>query len=471
MVGYERETLERLPLAESAYRLLDYVTAEDFLNEVYDNHRGRSYTKLIDFPLLVHLVADALLEHQGSGHKSFRKASEQGVLTTSLKAAYGKLSRVPLGLSQGLLARGSQRLQDVCPAVPSVVLPNSVKDMTVLIMDGKKIKHVAHRLKVLRQVRGHVLAAKIAVALNMSTGLVVAMSAHHDGEAGDAPLVPELLAQTRARTSGPRLWVEDALYCDLNQPRLVREGGDHYLIRYNPKVSFHQDLARPARAGVDERGRPYQEEWGWLGKENDARRQYVRRITLERPDEESVILVTDLVGGECYPALDLLFVYLHRWGIERVFQRITEVFHLRSLIGSTPQAGVFQAAFCLLLYNVIMVLRAYISRAQERAPETISTENLFYDVHRDLVALHEVLSVPEIVKLFDERLPTRQLRRRLGTLLTSQWSMCWLKAPAKNRKPPAAKQTYYLRGGHTSVYRLLQKAKNHQAKAPQAEPK
>jgi hypothetical protein len=458
MVGYERQTLERLPLAEACYRLLDYVTAENFLNEVYAKHRGRSYQRIIEFPLLVQLVADALLEHQGSGHKSFRKASEQGLLTTSLKAVYGKLARVPLGLSQGLLAHGSQRLQELCPPVAAVVLPNSLQDLTVLIVDGKKIKHVARRLKELRRVRGQVLAAKIAVALNMRTGLVVAMSAHADGEVSDAPLVPALLAQTRARTQGPRLWVEDRLYCDLNQPRLARADGDHYLIRYNAKVSFHQDLARPARSGSDEQGRPYREEWGWLGKPNDARRQYVRRITLERGDEEAVILVTDLLEEERYPAVDLLGVYLQRWGIERVFQRITEVFHLRSLIGSTPEAGVFQAAFCLLLYNVITVLRAYISAAQERAPETISTENLFYDVHRDLVALHEVLSVPEIVRLFDERLPTPQLRRRLGTLLAGQWSQCWLKAPAQKRKPPAPKQTYYLKGGHNSVYRLLKRS-------------
>lgn len=110
MVGYEQETLERLPLAESAYRLLDYVTDAGFLDDVYAKHRGRSYSKLIDFPLLVHLVADALLEHQGSGHKSFKKASEQGVLTTSLKAAYGKLARTswfeprPVGPGQPALA-------------------------------------------------------------------------------------------------------------------------------------------------------------------------------------------------------------------------------------------------------------------------------------------------------------------------------------------------------------------------------
>ncbi len=457
MFGYERETLTRLPLAEAAYRLLDYVTHEEVLNGVFEQYRGSSYTKIIDFPLLVHLIADALLEHQGSGHKSFAKARETGVLEASLKAVYGKLARVPLGLSQGLLLEGSQRLQEVCPSVPCVDLPECLKGMTVLILDGKKIKHVAHRLKILRTVRGHVLAAKVAVALNMGTGLVVAMSANPDGEVSDAPLVPDVLAQVRARTSGPRLWVEDRQFCDLNQPRLVRAGDDHYLIRYNAKVGFHRHLAKPLRRGKDAAGRPYQEEWGWLGSAKDPRRQSVRRLTLYRPDDEDVILVTDLVDADRYPAADLLDVYLHRWGIEKVFQRITEVFHLQTLIGSTPQAGVFQTAFCLLLYNVIMVMRAYISEAQKHPPESISTENLFYDVQRDLVALHEVLSVPEIVKLFTERLPGRELRRHLGVLLATPWSNCWRKAPPKKPKL-SEEQKHYLKGGHTSVYRLLQKA-------------
>jgi len=136
VLGYERETLARLPLAEAAYRLLDYVTHEDILNGVFEQYRGGSYTKIIDFPLFVHLIADALVEHQGSGLKSFAKAQETGVLEASLKAVYGKLARVPLGLSQGLLWEGSQRLQEVCPSVPCVLLPESLKDLTVLALDG-----------------------------------------------------------------------------------------------------------------------------------------------------------------------------------------------------------------------------------------------------------------------------------------------------------------------------------------------
>ena len=57
----------------------------------------------------------------------------------------------------------------------------------------------------------------------------------------------------------------------------------------------------------------------------------MRQIHLVRPGEEELYLVTDLLDEQKYPAEDLLAVYLKRWGIERVFQKITEVFHLERL--------------------------------------------------------------------------------------------------------------------------------------------
>ena len=73
------------------------------------------------------------------------------------------------------------------------------------------------------------------------------------------------------------------------------------------------------------------------------------------------MLMTDLLDERRYPADDLLEAYLARWRIERVFQQITEVFALEHLIGSTARATIFQAAFCLVLYNLIQVVRAYLA--------------------------------------------------------------------------------------------------------------
>jgi hypothetical protein len=458
MDDFEREACRRLPLAEAALRVLDYVLQDDLLATLFKAHRQASYEKEIGFPLFVQLIADALLEHEGSGRRSFARAKEQGSLAASQRAMYGKLARVPIGLSRGFLVDTTRRLRAVFPEGRATVLPKSLDGFQVVVLDGKKLKHVAKRLKALRKVKGHVLGGKLVVALDLATGLAVALDGNPDGEVSDAPLVPGVLAQVRALTSGPRLYVSDRQFCDLNQPQVQGQNGDHWLIRYHAKVSFHPDPARPQRGGQDRQGRTYREEWGWLGKATDKRRQYVRRITLQRPGDEEVILVTDLLEGEEVPATDLLDVYWQRWGIERLFQRVTEVFNLRTLIGGTPEATVFQAAFCFLLYNVIMVLRAYVSELHDQQPEALSTENFFEDVQRQVIAWQEVIGPEHTVEVLGPTLTAAQLRRRLQSLLRPVWSDRWLKAPPRSVSPKHPDKEY-LKGGHTSVYRLLQDAR------------
>ena len=71
MEGFEKQVAMRLPLGETVFRLLDFVCQKEFLDGVFERHRGRSYEGEISFPLFVQLIADALLEHDGSGRKSF----------------------------------------------------------------------------------------------------------------------------------------------------------------------------------------------------------------------------------------------------------------------------------------------------------------------------------------------------------------------------------------------------------------
>lgn len=455
MGDFEREACQRLPLAEAALRLLDYVLRDDFLADIFERHRGAGYEKVISFPVLVQLIADALLEHRGSGHQSFTRAQENGILEASIVAAYGKLRRLPIALSCGLLADATPRLVELLPKPSTAVLPESLRAFVVLSLDGKKIKYVAKRLKALHKIKGHVLGGKLVAAQEVVSGLALGLSADPDGEAGDAALVPAVLAQVRAVRSGPRLWVADRGFCDLIQPRQLGADGDHYVLRYNAKVSFTADPQRPAQQGRDDQGRDFTEEWGWLGK--GPNRVEVRRISLQRPDDETVIVVTDLLDAQAYPAADILAVYLLRWGIEHMFQDITEVFHLRHLIGSTPEATVFQAAFCFLLYNVIVVMRAYLVTAA-RPVDQISSEKLFGDVERELVAWQEVIGPEQTLAVLGEALTVPQLKKRLKELLRSAWSKRWWKAPPK-KQPVKHPNKQYLKGGHNSVYRLLQAAK------------
>jgi Transposase DDE domain len=457
---FAREVLTRLPLAEAVLSLWQWVADECFLHALFARHRGAGYKKVLSFVSLVQLIADALLEHRGSGRKSFVRAQERGELEASVQAVYQKLGRIPLGLSEAWLAESTERVRPVYPSALPRVVPSSVQEFTVLVVDGKAIKRVAKRLKPLQGRKGGVLGGKALVALELTTGLAVAMATDPDGETNEARLVPALLPQGRLRVAGPRLWVADRQFCDLTQTAAFAAEQDHFVVRYHPKTSFSPDTSRPAQSGYDAQGRQWVGDWGWLGCERAKQRRFVRRIILYRPGEELVVLLTDLLDAERYPAADLLTLYLARWGIERVFQQITEVFHLQALIATTPQGTVFQLAFCLLLYNLLQVVRAYVAAAQVRPPETLSTELLFEDVQRQLIALSELVP-PATVELLFEPCPSPEgLGQRLTRLLGAVWTPRWLKAPAKKPKPQTTRKA--IQGNQTSVYRLVTAYHNQQ---------
>ena len=403
--------------------------------------------------MLVQLIADALLEHQGSGKKSFARAREEGLLTASVQAVYQKLGRMPLGLSEAWLAESTARLRPVYPEAAQLPVAPALRDLEVIIVDGKAIKRVAKRLQPLRGRKGGVLGGKALVALELRSGMVVAMATHADGETNEAKLVPALLPQVREQVAGSRLWVADRQFCDLTQPTAFATGEDHFLVRYHPKTPFYPEAARPAQRSQDAQGRVWEQDWGWLGSDHAKQRRFVRRLTLYRPGEETIILLTDLLDAAQVPATDLFDLYLARWSIERVFQQITEVFHLQTLIGTTPQGTVFQFAFCVLLYNMVQVVRAYIATAQARPVPTISTELLFDDVHRQLVAFTELVPAAQVEPLFPGLLTEEELRMQLTRLLATVWTTRWLKAPPQKRKAPVPRTP--IRGNQTSVYRLV----------------
>jgi len=454
MDGFSKQVLARLPLADGTLSLLSWILKPEFLDDVFEKQRGPSYEQELTFPVMVSLIQSALLEHNGSAHQAMKRTDD---LTVSFQAAYAKLRRIPVCLSVGFFAHATDRLREVFPEGAGISLPASLRAFDVVAVDGKKIKRAAKRLKPAREYSGTPLGGKGLAALDLRKGLMIAFNAHPDGETNDAPLIPGLLPQVRQRSTRRRLWIADSQFCDLRQPVLFSEGNDAYLIRFHPKNSFERAADVPIREGRDSQGRRYMQEWGYLGKAK-GKRLYVRRITLSREGEKDVVLVTNLLDADRYPAVDLLDGYLARWGIERVFQQVTEVFHLRQLISSTPEGTIFQLGFCMLLYNLIQVVRSYIADAQRKPAESISVEELFYDVHRELISLSTLVDASQIVAHFQPATTALELKTYLGKLLASVWEDRWLKSPKKNiPKSTAPKKT--INGGHTSIYRILRTAR------------
>ena len=377
-------------------------------------------------------------------------------MPTCQEAVYAKLCRVPLGLSIAFVEEITERLRALLPRGTSAeALPASLDGIEVVILDGKQIKGVAKRLKPVRGRPGKVIGGKILVAYRPRWGLAVAMAAERDGEANDIRLMPEMIPRARARIAGVRLWVGDRQFGDLDRPAELTEQGDHFLLRRSLKLGFHADPDRPARSFVDAQGRTVIDQWGWIGPPKEKRRRYVRQIHLARPGAEDVYLMTDLVDERAYPAEDLLAVYLKRWEIERVFQKISEVFALRRLIGSTPEATLFQAAFCLVLYNLLQVMGAFVAAGQEGlAAESVSMEKLFDDVQAELTALVVLFPSATIAGWYAGEWSCADVVSRLEQLLGGAWKPRYRKAINKKARPKVQKAKGS--GAHTSVQKILE---------------
>lgn len=446
----------RTPLANATLTLWAYLLKPATLEGIFDRYRGRSFEHILGFAAFVELIRDALVLHKGSARQSLDRAEEQGDLPTCREAFYGKLRRIPIALSVGFFEELSALIRPLLPTGHAVAqAPAALAGMTVVLLDGKQLKHAAKRLKATRLKAGSVIGGKVLVAYLPGEGLAVAMAADPEGEANDIRLLPEAVSHARARIEGIRLWVADRQFCDLDQPALLTEGGDHFLIRRSLRTGFHADPARPPREALDARGRKVVEHWGWLGSAQDPRRRYVRHIHLIRPGEEEVMLVTDLLDEAAYSADDLLEVYLQRWGIERVYQQITEVFNLKQLIGSTPEGSVFQASFCLVLYNMLQVIRAYVAAGQsELATDLVSVEQIFTDVQKELTVLTKLFTARTIAGWFAEDLSRDELVARLGVLLGPVWTPRYRKAVNKKPRPKVKKAKCC--GAHTSIHKVLE---------------
>jgi hypothetical protein len=465
MDGFQRTLLARMPLAQSVLWLFSYLLTETFLNRLFEEDRGRCYEDKLTFPTLVYLIRDALVVHEGSGRASFVRAQADQSLPTSIRAPYGKLGRMPLELSMAFLRQSTIRLGELVPS-DGRVLPPSLSGFVCVVFDGKTLKHVQRRLKPLRNRRGKINSGKMLVALSLRSGLALAFNGSPNSEANDVSLVEGLLGQMGAGAGETRLFIADAQFCDL--PRLIAfsGAGHHFLVRHNRNIHFHPDAQRRQRTGTDAEGRQFVQEWGWLGRAGHPQRQYVRRVTLRRPGEDDIAVVTDLLDSKQYPAQDLLAAYLQRWGIEPMFQQVTEVFDLKHLIGGTPQATLFQAAFCLLLYNMIQVVKAYVAQAGDKAVEEVSTANLFEDCRMELVSWATLGDPEAAMEMFGAPLEAVVVKRQLQELLGGLWRDRWLKAPAQ-RKHGKTRQTIYPHKGYTNVWKVLEAQRRLQRRSKQ----
>jgi len=386
MDAFKAQLMRRSPLAACVLEVSDFIFDDQLLNSIWEQHRGRCYHDVLRFEDLLRMMRDALIRHGGSAHRLYLGLEKRRAQVVDESNFYRKLAHMPVEVSRALLSGCTRRLRELMPG-EGVRLPECFDGFAVLAGDGKKIKNAARRLKPTRGYGGKLLGAKALVALDIRSGMAIAMSDSLDGMSNDVPLVPLLMPQLyEAIPDRPILSVWDRQFDD---PRTLRRlsarPGDAFVVRMKQmQMSFEAQETVETR---DAAGRRVVDEIGVLGQGRQA--MQVRRITLFRDNaqgEENVVLLTNLLDRRQYSAASLLELYRFRWDIEEVFQQVTQTFSLSHLIGCSPRAVLLQFAFCLLLYNLMQVVKAYVADDGKVLAGVISMFYLFDDVRTELLA-------------------------------------------------------------------------------------
>lgn len=442
---------DRSSIAVAVMETLAYVTRPAVLDTLYDAHRGRCYEGELGFCPMMDMLARALIEHGGSGHRQYvlaeRDPARQPRPVVDSSNFYRKLARTPVGVTRALLRECTAELRRLAQVQSQTALPACFDALEVIVLDGKKIKNAAKRLAPTRGYVGALLGAKALVALSLRDGLVLAMSDSLDGEANDIPLVPELLEQVRRIVKRPTLYVADRQFGDVQTTgKLLERGTDAFCVRIRAGLTFKPDESIPATTHVDAQGRAILDEVGDFGGRRSIR---VRRITLTRPGAEDVALITSLTDRTLFGAGDLLELYRHRWHVEQAFQLITETFSLKHLIGCSPRAVLLQFALCLLLHNVTQVVKAHLAGDGQVKREDVSSFEVVDEARRGMTMWFMLgLAAPRVA------CGDQAMRERLIELTRGRWHRTWMKRKDKRPRTPRAKRS--LHGGHTSVQKLLE---------------
>lgn len=454
MDAFERGLMRRSPLAACVLEICDHIFENQLLDSIWNQHRGRCYEDVLRFEDFLRMMRDALVRYGGSAHRLFVNLEKRGANVVDESNFYRKLARTPVQVSRALLRQCTQRLVGLMPG-PAVRLPDCFDEFAVLAGDGKTIKNASKRLKPTRRYAGKLLGAKALVALDIRSGMTIAMSDSLDGMSNDVPLVPLLMPQVyEAIGDRPILSLWDRQFDDVGTlRRLSAREGDAFLVRMKKtKIAFGAESAEQQR---DAQGRRVLDEIGVLGQGKQAMR--TRRITLFRngaEGEEDVVLLTNLLDRRRHSATDLLELYRHRWKIEEVFQQVTQTFSLSHLIGCAPKAVLLQFSFCLLLYNLMQVVKAYVAMDGRVLASMVSMYYLFDDLRTELAAwaYHTDGGWPRT------RWDAPSLRRRLGELLKGSWDpIGYTKASDKKpRRKDKNKPKLWLHAGHSSVQRALE---------------
>jgi hypothetical protein len=331
--------------------------------------------RTLTLPIMVAFVLSLIWRQLGSVREAVRVLNEEGLLWTdpievSHQAMSLRLRTFPAELFEHiwrdilpkLLERWGQRQRPLAP-----VLQWAQAHFTaVLILDGSTLDALLHKVGLLRESEGTVLAGRMAALLDLLSRLPREIWYEEDAQAHDQRFWERVLATLKAGT----LLLFDLGF--LNYPIFdqLTEQGVSLLTRIKKNTAYQVDQVLQASATLHD-------QIIRLGSSKDSSCTHPMRLVEVQYHGMWYRYVTNVLDPRVLPATYVMALYWQRWRVEDAFNAIKRLLGLAYLWVGSINGILVQVWATWLLYAVLVDLTDAIAEELHRPFSAVSMEMVF----------------------------------------------------------------------------------------------
>lgn len=421
------------PVSVMARAAFEHALPADAVDDLFDEHAERQYTRDLLFSQVVDLMALVVCKVRPSLNAAIKKRTD---LTVTRKAVYAKIGRTEPGLGTALVRRAADRLLPVLAGL-SGPRDGPLPGYRVRIVDGSHLPGTEHRIGPLRKTRAAGLPGQAVVVFDPAAGLVTDVIPCEDAHAQERSLTPEVLALVRPAD----VWVADRNFCTTGLLFGVAGRDGFFVIRRHAATLTWERESDWVPAGRTGTG-TLAEQTIWLvgpdGAELAVRRV---RLTLDEPtrDGDGVIEVLTNLPAEVSAAVTAE-TYRGRWRIEGAFHELAAAIRGEVETLGHPRAALLAFCVALVAYDVLRVVKAAIGAGHGVDAEVeVSGSDVAEEVSGTRRGME--IAVPPSTWSAFARVAPAELTGFLRGLGQRVWLAGFRKQPRGPKKPPPRRES------------------------------
>jgi IS4 transposase len=363
---------ERAPVPVMARLAVQRALDRDWIDTVFEGHRQSQYTRELLFSSVVEVMSVVAMGLRPSLHAA---AKAYAGLPVSITALYDKINHTDPSVIRALIQGSNGRLEPVLHAMQSAKAA-MVEGYRLRIVDGNHLPASEKRLKPLRQFRGAALPGHSLVVYGPDSEMVVDLLPCEDAHAQERACMGPILE----RAQPDELWIADRNFSTRAILTGWHQHGSAFIVREHARTPNPTDCGALRPCGRSDTGFVSEQQVSIRTEQGETLLFRRIELQLDKPtdDGETIIRLLTNLPESTFSAQRVASLYLHRWKIENMFQRLESALNSEIAALGHPRTALLAFGVAVLAHNVLALIERAIEVRHQLDQNTEIELSAFY---------------------------------------------------------------------------------------------